>query len=294
MTPWRLFLDGNHSGAHNMAVDEAMLLSHAHGFAPPTLRFYGWNPECLSLGRLQKQLPEAAQKLENRWTSQNNPASQPRSEWVETSIDEHEEFDLVRRPTGGRAVWHAREITYCAVVRAELLPPEARGVEGAYRWLSEGFLRGLQALGLPVAMAPGGVRTNGPNCFAASASCDFVASGRKLIGAAQCRTDEAILQHGSLLLSIDESQWRDLAGGSMDGAISLQELGDFSRASVIDALSDGFAAAAGATWQTSELEARERELMQLLWERKYSRPEWTFGAKVAASAQEKMAAMLRM
>ena len=277
MTPWRLFLDENHSGARNMAIDEAMLLSHAHDFAPPTLRFYGWDPACLSLGRLQKQLPDAARQKE--------------TPGAETAAAE---FDLVRRPTGGRAVWHAREITYCAVVRAELLPPQSRSVEGAYRWLSEGFLRGLQDLGLPVSLAPGNARASGPNCFAASASCDFVANGKKLIGAAQCRADDAILQHGSLLLSIDENRWENLAGGLMDGATSLRELGDFSKESVIGALCEGFAATAAVEWQRDGLGARENDLSYLLEERKYLRPEWTFGAKIAEHDREAIEAALRM
>lgn len=283
MTPWRLFLDGDHCGAHNMAVDEAMLLGHARGFAPPTLRFYGWNPACLSLGRLQKQLPTAAREKERLQRSQAGESTQSATD-----------FDMVRRPTGGRAVWHAGEITYCAVVRAELLPPDARGVEGAYRWLSEGFLRGLQGLGLSVAMASGGVRTNGPNCFAASAGCDFVANGKKLIGAAQCRADDAILQHGSLLMTIDEEKWRELAGGPMDGAIGLAELGDFSRASVVEALAAGFAKMAGAAWDETGLGGRENDLMQLLHTRKYSRHEWTFGAKIAEEDGEKIAAALQL
>lgn len=255
MTPWRLFLDEEHSGARNMAVDEAMLLCHARDLALPTLRFYGWKPACLSLGRLQKQLPEGVSP--------------------ETTA-----FEIVRRPTGGRAVWHAQEITYCAVVRAELLPPEARSVAGAYSWLSAGFLMGLQNLGLAVAMAPGGVRTQGANCFAASAGCDFLADGKKLIGAAQCRKDDAILQHGSLLLSIDEAGWQH-AGGSMDGATCLELLGGFAQENVIQALYKGFANQAGAVWSECGLSAQEEEVAQLLLIQKYSVREWTFGARIA-------------
>lgn len=257
---WRLFLDGAHSGAWNMAVDEAMLVAHARGHAPATLRFYSWQPFCLSLGRLQKQLPDAALHLKG-------------------------DYDVVRRPTGGRTVWHAHEITYSAVVRAELLPPGSRSVEGAYRWLSEGFLRGLQSLGLPVEMAPTGVRTNGSNCFAASASCDFLANGKKLIGAAQCRRDDSILQHGSLLLSINEEEWQQLAGGPMSGATSLEELGlRQSRETVIGALSEGFAAIAGGEWSKGALTAGEMKLAQTLLKEKYSQESWTLRAELAQGA----------
>ncbi len=257
MSEWRLILDGAARGAWNMAVDEAILLSHAQHDAPPTLRFYSWEPFCLSLGRLQKQLPPAA-------------------------LDAQRDFDLVRRPTGGRAVWHAREITYCIVVRQEWLPSASRSVEGAYRWLSEGFLRGLRALGLPVEMAPLGVRTNGSNCFAASASCDFVAQGKKLIGAAQFRRDDAILQHGSLLLSIDENQWRHFAGGPMDAATSLEALGCTAPTqTVVAALAKGFAEVAGGNWGQGGLSEGELEVAQTLFREKYSRASWTFEAQVA-------------
>jgi lipoate-protein ligase A len=261
---WRLFLDGAHSGAWNMATDEAMLVAHARGLVPPTLRFYSWKPFCLSLGRLQKQLPDAAhQKIGG--------------------------YDVVRRPTGGRTVWHSHEITYSAVVREELLPRESRSVEGAYRWLSEGFLRGLQSLGLPVEMAPTGVRTNGSNCFAASASCDFLANGKKLIGAAQCRRDDAILQHGSLLLSINEDEWQQLAGGPMSGATSLEALGlTQDRETVVQALGEGFAAVAGGQWSRGALTAEEAQLAQTLLNEKYSQESWTLHAKLTDGVLESL------
>ncbi len=244
-----------------MAVDEAMLLAQARDFALPTLRFYGWEPHCLSLGRLQKQLPEAVVA-----------AQQPK-------------FDVVRRPTGGRAVWHAREITYCIAVREEFLPLGSRSVMGAYAYLSAGFLRGLRDLGLAVELAPGGVRTAGANCFAASAGCDFVVKGKKLIGAAQFRRGDTILQHGSLLLSIDEG-WRYAGNGvdgEMAGATSLESLGaSFERETLIESLCKGFSAHVGAMWQSKGLGARETALAQLLLNRKYLTTEWTFGAQIDA------------
>jgi lipoate-protein ligase A len=256
--------DGAASGAWNMAVDEAMLLAHASGLTPPTLRFYSWDPFCLSLGRLQKQLPPAA-------------------------LEAGRDFDVVRRPTGGRSVWHAREITYCAVIREDMLPEEARSVEGAYRWLSEGFLRGLADLGLPVAMAPNGVRTNGSNCFAASASCDFVADGKKLIGAAQCRKHGAVLQHGSLLLDIDEAQWQRMAGGPMDSAISLSRIAPHLGAeAVIAALGEGFAKVAGGQWEEGGLGERESQLADFLYGEKYTRNPWTFEAHISPELLERL------
>ncbi len=88
----RLLETGAADGATNMAIDEAILTAHARGLVPPTLRFYGWNPPCLSVGVFQS---------------------------VEREIDlaecQRRGIDVVRRATGGRAVLHAAEVTYSLV-----------------------------------------------------------------------------------------------------------------------------------------------------------------------------------
>ena len=251
---FRLLLDSAHPGAWNMAADETLLLQNAGTNPLPTLRFYSWEPCCLSLGRLQKILPPGA-----------------------FLCDSERDFDLVRRPTGGRAVWHDAEVTYSISAPLEFLPPDARSVQGAYEWLSRGFLLGLEALGVKSQLAPPDKRgEGGPNCFASSAACDFLSHGKKLIGAAQCRLDGAFLQHGSLLLSLDEQAWREKTGGPMGGATSLEELGvRASRATVVAALCQGFERASGATlreggWSEGEL----REIERLRTE-KYGIREWT-------------------
>ena len=256
-TRWRLLRDDAATGARNMAVDETLLLSAARGAS--TLRFYRWQPHCLSLGRLQQSLPDAVFNGEFG-------------------------VDVVRRPTGGRAVWHAHEITYALAMPLDGLPPDARSVSGAYRWLSDGFSDGLRALGLPVQMAAQGVRTQGPNCFAASASCDFLVEGKKLIGAAQCRRDDALLQHGSLLLSIDQEQWETRAGGPMHDAISLADLGvnvasahDVER--VIEHLCRGFERVTGAQLQRGVLSEEEETEAARLEHAKYRSAAWTREAR---------------
>ncbi len=254
---WRLILDGPAPGAWNMAVDEALLLAHAAGESPPTLRFYAWNPACLSLGRLQKT-----------WESATDAAP----------------FDVVRRPTGGRAVWHQHEVTYAAVVRQELLPRANWSVVGAYQWLSRGFLPGLRALGANVELAAvadgGAVATKprpGANCFTVSTGdCDFTVDGRKLIGAAQCRRDDTILQHGSLLLAIDEAAWRQAAGGTMANAISLRDIGlDVTAEVVARALAAGFARGHELDLGLGTLSAAELTVARSLQRTKYGTQAWT-------------------
>ena len=260
---WRLLIQGAATGARNMAIDQTLLESAApragQDRASATLRFYSWQPFCLSLGRLQKNLPPAVSAPDRDFDAA---------------------FDVVRRPTGGRAVWHAHEITYALAMPLSLLPDGFSSVNGAYRWLSAGFSRGLRQLGLPVEMAAPGVRTDGPNCFAASASCDFLLDGKKLIGAAQCRQHDALLQHGSILLSIDRAQWQARAGGPMDAATSLGEWdvpvassADVER--IIAALCAGFTAETGAQLAPGELTERERQRIAHLERAKYRSQIWT-------------------
>jgi lipoate-protein ligase A len=108
-----------------MAVDEAILLAVAEGSAPPTLRFFGWEPPCLSLGYAQPVTDVDLDRLRARG------------------------WELVRRPTGGRAILHTDELTYSVV--APMAEPRVRGgVIESYRQLSAGLLRGLEILGLAV------------------------------------------------------------------------------------------------------------------------------------------------
>lgn len=281
---WRLIRDGAASGAWNMAVDEALLLaqldeSTLDALPTPVLRFYDWNPPCLSLGRLQK--------IETKYFEAVSSLATPFSS-----------LDFVRRPTGGRAVWHQHEITYCAVLRAELLPTDATSVVGSYRWLSEGLLAGLQTLGIKARLSDGaqstlGRREKSENCFDVAAPCDAVVDGRKLIGAAQCRKNvggrTAILQHGSLLLDVDETAWKQAMqtigqddGASLEKITSLRMLGVFeARATIIDALCEGMTRRRGVKWSADGLSAFECEIAQRLYEEKYRR-----GAKPFAFSEK--------
>ncbi len=250
----RLLLDSPHSGAWNMAADETLLRQNAGALPLPTLRFYGFAPRCLSLGRLQKALPPGAKV--------------PEAE---------RDFDVVRRPTGGRAVWHAHEITYSISAPLAFLPDHARSVQGAYEWLSRGFLLGLESLGVRSELAPHFKSgEGGPNCFAASAACDFVVGGKKLIGAAQCRLESAFLQHGSLLLAMDARQWEEKTGGPMTGATSLQELGVFAESdAVIAALCAGFEEACETRLQEEAWSEEEQAEIEALEAAKYGTQIWT-------------------
>jgi lipoate-protein ligase A len=232
-----------------MAVDEALLLSHAAHQTPPTVRFYDWQPTCVSLGRFQKFDEARALAIRERG------------------------FDLVRRPTGGRAVLHQHEITYCIVVNADLLPVNCRSVIGSYRWLSQGFAAGLSDLGIDAALAKASPNPsrNIANCFSSAAQCDFLVEDRKLIGAAQCRKNGAILQHGSLLLDIDNAAWVGVLGGSMNHTASLRALGiTGSRTAVIEALCRGLERSLQVSLEQSVLGEAEIAVASRLHKEKYS------------------------
>jgi len=265
---WRLLRDGAASGAWNMAVDEALLLAQLDEStldAPPEpiLRFYDWNPTCLSLGRLQK---------------------------IDAKYFERADGDIIRRPTGGRAVWHQHEITYCAVLRAEWLPVTSTSVVGSYRWLSEGLLSGLQTLGIDARLPDCGQSTwmqreKSGNCFESAAQCDAVVDNRKLIGAAQCRKSldgrTAIMQHGSLLLDIDEDAWKQAMqaigqdGATMKQVVSLRNLGvAVSSEDVIAALIKGLTHRRDISCVGADLNPLEQRIAQRLHRQKYLSAQW--------------------
>src|SRR5256714_10530366 len=155
--PWRLLLDSPAAGAWNMAVDEVLLEGVVAGTAPPTLRFYGWTPPCLSLGYFQ---PFDAVNLDGC-----------RALGV----------DVVRRPTGGRAILHDRELTYSVVLPASTLGHD-RGVLPSYRRLSLALQAGLQRLGIDVSLAPESEAptraVHGPACFDRPSAHEILLRGR--------------------------------------------------------------------------------------------------------------------
>ena len=162
-----------------MALDEELLDAVAAGTSPPTLRFYGWSPPCLSLGYFQ-------------------PA-----ELVDLEACGRFHVDLVRRPTGGRAILHDRELTYSLSLPLAALGEE-QGVVASYRRLSLALVAGLRQAGYPVQAQPQAVdhrREPSPACFDRPAQHEVLLGGRKVVGSAQVRRGGALLQHGSVLFA---------------------------------------------------------------------------------------------
>jgi lipoate-protein ligase A len=174
---WRLILDpAGRPGAENMALDQA-LLEEADRSGGAFLRLYRWNPPCLSFGR-------------------NEPAA---TRYDRVAI-ERRGLDVVRRPTGGRAVWHEHEVTYAIAA-----PAVASGsLRETYCAIHARLAAGLRRLGVEAVLAPdrpSGRLSDGPtSCFAAAAGGEILVNGRKVVGSAQVRHGHAFLQHGSILI----------------------------------------------------------------------------------------------
>jgi lipoyl(octanoyl) transferase len=182
---WRLLITPPARGAWNMAVDEAVQAGCGQGASPPTLRLYAWDPPCLSLGYTQPFSDVDSQAL-------------ARAGW-----------DLVRRPTGGRAILHTDELTYSVCAHQDE-PRLAGSVLESYRRLAQALLAALHGLDIPAQALPepaGAVHpTSGhaePVCFEAPSNYEITVNGKKLIGSAQSRRMGAVLQHGSLPLGGD-------------------------------------------------------------------------------------------
>jgi lipoate-protein ligase A len=243
-----------------MAIDEAILHAVAAGHALPTLRFYAWDPPCLSLGRGQKVVDVDMEALETA------------------------SFDLVRRPTGGKAILHVDELTY-SVVAPEMEPRVAGGVVESYRRLSAGLVRGLEQLGLTgiVADRRAESRRQGPVCFEAPSDYEITAGGRKLVGSAQMRAQGAVLQHGALSLHGDSARICPLLAARPDPvrvrarATTIEDtLGkQVSWDEAADALAVGFAEALNVRLEPGTLTDREHAWVEELRAEKYTAAEWT-------------------
>lgn len=182
---WRLLLTPPAGGAQNMALDEA-LMSRARDTGEFTLRVYSWLDPTLSLGRNQ-----SARRV------------------YDVDRIRRRGLRVVRRPTGGRAILHHREITYSVTAPAA----DAGDLRESYDRINRVLVAGLERLGVRTEIASPAERAMPPGpspCFDAPAAGELVLDGKKIAGSAQWRSDGALLQHGSILVEDDQSALADL------------------------------------------------------------------------------------
>ncbi len=195
---------GEYDAVTNMAVDEALLDLHLAGNTPPTLRFYGWAPPAVSFGYGQKVSSSTIARIKKAG------------------------YDLVRRPTGGRAVLHQGELTYCFIATSRgaehgdasatedspFEPILDGSVAKAYRQICNALINGLTALGVETTMGKSsdGSYKSYDDCFQATTQADLQYQGKKIVGSAQLRRRHGVMQHGSLMINQPQDKMAELLG----------------------------------------------------------------------------------
>lgn len=195
---WRLIPCIEASGIIQMAIDNWLFVQHEKGKHPSTLRFYTWSSPTISLGSLQKKWPLS-------WCDLT---------WEKRSIE------LVRRPTGGRAVLHQGDLSYGIIVSIN-----NRKTSDIYQQICQFLIEGWSSLGIQLdyGRAKRGYIHN-PSCFNTATVADLITSdGSKLIGSAQRRGKQSILQHGSMILSTNQTLFKTIFNQAAPWGLGLLE-----------------------------------------------------------------------
>lgn len=271
---WHYINSGKCKGSFNMALDEALLEWHSKGEIGPVLRFYEWAPATLSIGYFQSVSKEIEM----------------------TQLHKHG-LDIVRRPTGGRGVLHEEELTYSVIV-GEDYPNMPETVTEAYRVISGGLLEGFKNLGLDAYFSIPNSDEEQQNlkkpksavCFDAPSWYELVVEGKKVAGSAQTRQKGVILQHGAILLSLDEEKLISLFKYKSEEIREKMRIGLREKAVAIDRLSErqvsseeaarafskGFEKALNIQLEPYELSEAQLAYVKEIEEKKYANDAWTF------------------
>jgi len=243
---WRLVRFEYHDAAMNMALDEAVSNGIERSTSPPTIRFYGWKPSAVSIGRFQS--------LEDE---------------VDLAGCKELGVEVVRRRTGGGAVFHDTdgEVTYSLIAPEELMPRE---INAAYREICGYVVSSLAALGVEAHFAP---------------INDILVGGKKISGSAQSRRNSVFLQHGTLLLDIGVKKMfqvlkisdAKIAGRNISSAdervTSLRAHSEVSKERVLAELEKSFTSGKRydrGSWSGTELQEANRLVSE-----RYASKEWT-------------------
>lgn len=196
------------TGEENMRIDSELLdNSIESGAREPVFRLYAWSPKCISLGRNQKEL-------------------------ILT-----EKIDCVRRLTGGRALLHDNEVTYSFISPADIIP-NGENIIDSYKFISGILIDFFKTLDIKLEFGENKrISTHFDYCMLLSTGADVCYNGKKLIGSAQCRKHNYILQHGSILFDYDKSLLERLFKEEIQGITTIKEiLPDLSKQEFISRL----------------------------------------------------------
>ncbi|MEW5821472.1 MAG: lipoate--protein ligase family protein [Cyanobacteriota bacterium] len=177
---WKYIYSGYNSANINMINDVNYLDQCIENYYTGILRIYLWKPIAVSLGRNQTD-----RNINCEYCKENN-------------------IDIVTRPTGGRAVLHQGDITYCFIVNSSYIE-EGHSIAKSYKHISGALIQGLRRMGLIEAYIASSEKTytNSEACMAVSTGADLEYNGKKIAGSAQLRKNGFILQHGSILINQD-------------------------------------------------------------------------------------------
>lgn len=242
------FLDTGYGSAYfNMGLDESVLKHVSEGKSPATLRFYAWKPPAVSIGYFQSLAEE-----------------------VDEGACRSRGVDVVRRMTGGGAVYHDRELTYSYIAPEDTAPDD---ILESYRLICGGLVEGFKLLGVDAGFAP---------------LNDIVTGGKKISGNAQTRKMKCVLQHGTVLLGVDAKEMftllkvpsekiRDKMIAAVEERVTsvedvLNQETSYSKAAA--AFRKGFERALGLELDDSEPMDSEVGLAEELASNKYSTAEW--------------------
>jgi lipoate---protein ligase len=246
---WRLIETKNKEGAWQMAADEAIMLSRADNEVPNTLRFYTWQPSALTVGFFQDIREE-----------------------INISEAKKNKIDIIRRYTGGGAVFHDQEITYSIALAEKDVSVD---IAESYKQICNGVIIGLKKTGLDAIFSP---------------INDILINNKKISGSAQTRKKGVVLQHGTILLSVDvkkmfsllkvpDEKIKDKLIKTVEERVSSleQELKQKPLVEeVIKALSQGFAENFKVEFSQEDLSAKEKVMAEKLKQEKYLNNSWNY------------------
>ncbi len=258
----RIILDRSASGCENMARDEALFLLSG-SLETPVLRLYNFHPPCISIGR-----------------SQQYPGCLDIGKCVQRGID------VVRRPTGGLSILHMNDFTYSMVL------PLLSGSDGfdmaSFSLISQGIVIALENLGVKaeVVRRENESARRGQWCFTGMFGIDIEWNGKKICGSAQRSSRNAVLQHGTILISRPVVSVRDLVSEGRTQEpfdidfeshfITLVEAGAdrWDYESVSEAFILGFSDSLQAEVQIDKFRPDEVSLSERLCRHKYRSDSW--------------------
>jgi lipoate-protein ligase A len=236
----------------NMAIDEAIFKAYINGISPPTIRFYRWNPGAVSLGYFQNPFTD----INLKYCRENN-------------------IDVVRRITGGYAVFHDKELTYSLIssVNNNIFQGS---VFNSYQIISMCIIEALKKLDINAELVKKGGK--GPllsgNCFSNPSKYEILLNGKKIVGSAQKRFKNNFLQHGSIIMDMDYKVLSSIFNYKIE-RVSL----NIDYESLSNALKESFQEILGFKLKDGELSSEEEKLKEILLKEKYTRKEWNLKGK---------------